>query len=83
MVKLMKATASKQSKARGAGTVQVAVWRDRSDLAMMEEALTQTGEVFFDFSRPLQILDSPGWSSQIQTDSDDGFFVFSLNERIP
>ena len=82
----MKATATKSASKKvdpkGAGMVQIAVWRDKTDLMLVEEAMTQGGEVFFDFSRPLQILDSPGWSSQIKTNSDGGFFVFSLDERL-
>lgn len=67
------------------GTVQVAVWRESSDLGRFHDVFTNySQEIFYDFEKPLKLLDSPGWSAAIRVESkqDDGFFVFSSNDRL-
>ena len=62
----------------GAGQVQVAVWRESDDFEKHQDIFTQYSMgVFYDFSKPLRLLDSPGWSSGIRARSDGEFFVFT------
>ncbi len=60
----------------GSNTVQVAVWKEGHEDRRALDGLNQ--EAFYDFSRPLRLLDSSGWGGQIKATSDgQGFFVFS------
>lgn len=61
------------------GAVQVAIWKDPYQPV---DLLGSTSEsIFFDFSKPLRIFDSPTWNSQITTQADDDFFVLSFKEQ--
>lgn len=71
-------SSSKTRKASNKGTVQVAVWRENSEFERYHDVFTNySKDIFFDFARPLKLLDGPGWSSSIKTSSDGDFFVFS------
>ncbi len=61
-----------------AGTVRVAVWKDGPEVERYQDVFTNySSNIFFDFSKPLKLLESPGWSSSIRTNSEGDFFVFT------
>jgi hypothetical protein len=66
-----------------AGTVKIAVWKDNQEILKHQDVFTNySQDVFYDFVRPLKLLDSPGWSSSIRiSPSDDGLFTFSSDEK--
>lgn len=65
----------------GSGVVQVAIWRENPEASKWQDVFTNySQEVFFDFSRPLKILDGKGWSPSIRVSTQDDFFVFSTDE---
>ena len=65
----------------GSGLVQVAVWKENADFERHQDIFTQYSMgIFYDFSKPLRLLDSPGWNSGIKTKSDGDFFVFTHEE---
>jgi len=64
-----------------AGIVQVAIWRDHPAALRMHDVFTAySHDLFYDFAKPLRLLDSSGWSSQIRAGSADGFFVFTYDD---
>lgn len=76
----MKAATPKAKKAvnKGAGMVQIAIWKESPEVMKYQDVFTNySQDVFFDFSRPLKILDGTGWNSTIRTSKQDDFFVFS------
>jgi len=82
----VKSTRTNRSKAKvSQGTVQIAVWRENPEIVRAQDVFTNySQEMFYDFAKPLRLLDSPGWNSAIRVDSkrDEGFFVFSSNDRL-
>ncbi len=79
----MKATSSKSKQPlKGSGVVQIAIWKDNPEVARWQDVFTNySQEVFYDFSKPLRILDGPGWHSAIRTSTQEDFFVFSTDEK--
>jgi hypothetical protein len=68
---------------KGKGVVQIAIWKDNPELLKMQDVFTNySQDLFYDFSKPLHLLDSPGWSPTIRTESNEGFYVLSTNEKI-
>lgn len=66
------------------GFVQVAVWKESLEILKHQDVFTNySQEVFYDFVRPLKVLDAPGWSSMIKVSpsEDEGFFVFRTEEK--
>jgi len=76
-------TKSERVKARG-GSVQVAVWKDSAEIVKSQDVFTNySSDTFYDFVRPLRVLEGAGWSSMIKAKADDeGFFVFSVDDRV-
>lgn len=67
-----------------AGTVRVAVWKDSPEVEKYQDVFTNySSNVFFDFSKPLKLLESPGWNSSIKTNSEGDFFVFTSDLLAP
>jgi hypothetical protein len=64
----------------GSGVAQVAIWKDSSEV-LQDVFINYSHDVFYDFAKPLRLLDAPGWSPMVKTGSDEGFFVFSLDEK--
>jgi hypothetical protein len=78
----LKTTSSKTRRLKGAGIVQIAIWKDSPEIAKYQDVFTNySQEVFYDFAKPLRILDGPGWHSSIRTSSQEDFFVFSTDEK--
>jgi hypothetical protein len=75
-----KSTSQKSSQK---GTVQVAVWKDSAEIVKAQDVFTNySSDTFYDFVRPLKVLEGSGWSSMIKAKSDDeGFFVFSAEDK--
>ncbi len=60
------------------GQVQVAVWKENSEFERHQDIFTQYSMgIFYDFSKPLRLLESPGWNSGIKVSSEGDFFVFT------
>lgn len=79
----LKSTSPKISKnLKGSGVVQIAIWKDSPEIAKYQDVFTNySQEVFYDFNKPLRILDGPGWHSSIRTSTQEDFFVFSTDEK--
>jgi hypothetical protein len=79
----LKSPSSKLDKRlKGSGVVQIAIWKDSPEIAKMQDVFTNySQEVFYDFNKPLRILDGPGWHSSIRTSTQEDFFVFSTDEK--
>ncbi len=80
----MKVTSTRSNKRelKGSGVVQIAIWQDHPEIAKHQDVFTNySQEVFYDFSKPLRILDGPGWHSSIRTKAQDDFFVFTVDEK--
>jgi len=82
----LKPTRTNRSKSKASqGTVQIAVWKESPEVVRAQDVFTNySQDMFYDFAKPLRLLDSPGWSAAIRIESkgDDGFFVFSSNDRL-
>lgn len=77
------ASATIKASKKSMGTVQVAIWKDSPEILKMQDVFTNySQDLFYDFSKPLKLLDSPGWGAHIQTESDQGFFVLTTNTKI-
>ena len=60
------------------GHVQVAVWKDSHEFERHQDVFTQYSMgMFYDFSKPLRLLESPGWNADIKVVSEGDFFVFT------
>jgi len=69
-----------QAQSKSKGMAKVAVWKDNSIDRRMQGLFSMSPEgTFFDFSKPLQVLDSSQWSSQIKMETQESFFCFSIN----
>ncbi|MDB5038508.1 MAG: hypothetical protein JWQ35_2036 [Bacteriovoracaceae bacterium] len=67
---------------KGSGVVQIAVWKDSAEAAKWQDVFTNySTDVFYDFSKPLRLLDGPGWHSSIRTSTQEEHFVFSVDEK--
>ncbi len=60
-----------------AGEVSVAIWDDKS---RFDSGLSSWGNGFFDFSRSLNVLNSPG-AGYVQGKYDEGFYLLSEKSR--
>ncbi len=66
------------------GCVKVAVWKDNDEVTKLNDVFTNySQDVFYDFVRPLRLLDSPGWHSSIKVSpsEEEGFYVFTSDEK--
>lgn len=74
---------SKVADAKSKAVVQVAVFENNPGSYPHADVLSLTSdESFFDFTRPLQILEGRGWNSSIRVWNADqeGFFVLTSND---
>ena len=70
---------TEQRTPKSSGIAEVAIWKDNPDITKFDDIFTQySKELFFDFTKPLFVFDSIGWSSNFQAESKgDGFFVIT------
>ena len=63
------------------GVARVAVWEEHPELTKFDDLHAQySRELFYDFSKPLKLLDSPYWSRSIDARLDKDFFILSPND---
>ncbi len=67
-----------ERKSCGSGVARVAIWKDSEGTVKLHDVFTTYSQgVFYDFAKPIQLLDGYGWNSAIRTDDADGFFTIT------
>lgn len=75
---MQKQKVGKRSKSSSAGVARVALYQDPTWELVQDPSLSNWGEGFFDFSRPLKMLSVP---FMIDGKYDKGFFILTDKGR--